>query len=127
MAKTKSTVVTNTYQSSTDQSAETAENRFQKFAGGKIEQNDGAGAKVFGVLMDNPGVDEFGVVAHAGIVQVRAGAAVAVDTPIMSDATGRAIVATIGLLTVGRTLDEAAAAAGELITILLFASDDLTP
>lgn len=72
----------------------------------------GADANVLGVAAYD-GVDEDTTVDTLGIVSVEAGAAVAADAELSSDASGRAVTK-VGGPTVARSLD-AAAAAGELI------------
>ncbi|HCY15612.1 MAG: DUF2190 domain-containing protein [Curvibacter sp. GWA2_64_110] len=74
-----------------------------------------AGAKVLGVANANYDQGEQAGVGVLGILLVEAGAAVAVDDDVQTDATGRAITKAAGVYA-GRALD-AAGAAGVLIRV----------
>lgn len=71
---------------------------------------------VLGVLVNKPGPTNVGAVARAGKLKVIAGAVVAADAPVMSDAFGRAITATGVNPVFGRAL-EAATAVGQIICV----------
>lgn len=76
---------------------------------------------VVGVLQNKPTLGQEAAVMCLGISKVYAGAAVAAGAEVMSDATGRAITASAAAganRVIGVAL-EAAAAAGEVISVLL--------
>lgn len=92
-------------------------NKFVVLTSGKLAVC-GAGAGMIGVLFNAPEQDQPGHVQNAGIAQIVAGAAVSAGALVQSDASGRAITATTGNFIGGRAL-ESAAAAGEIIEVLL--------
>lgn len=75
----------------------------------------GAGVTVAGVAGDDAAIGEMVPVKGRGWLVVEAGAAVAVDADLQSDANGRAITLAGGV-SVGRALD-AATAAGQFIRV----------
>ena len=80
-----------------------------------------------GVLQNNPKLGEACELAYHGETKVEAGAAVAAGAEIMSDTSGRAVTAaTTGNRTMGIALN-AAAAAGELITVILGVTPRVLP
>lgn len=91
--------------------AELAGRRFATTAGAV----PAAGAKVLGVTNAPYSAGEWAGLGVLGIFVVEAGAAVALDDDVQTDAQGRAITKAAGL-TVGRALD-AATAAGEFIRV----------
>lgn len=80
----------------------------------------GAGANVTGVLLNKPVADQAGTIGVAGIVKVKAGAAVAAGAKVMCDATGRVITAVgaAGNHVVGVAM-ESSAAANEIIRVAI--------
>lgn len=79
----------------------------------------GVGARAVGVLQDNVPSGEAASVRVMGVTKMVAGAAVAAGGIVSTDSTGRAVVsATTGHAQVGIALT-AAAAAGEVISVLL--------
>jgi hypothetical protein len=98
--------------------------RFVTLAATGISESGGGTDEVVGVSMEAvaAGNDGLAVPCARPIgckVEVTAGAAVAAGALVMSDATGRAITATATNKIHGQALT-AAAAAGEVITILFF-------
>lgn len=87
--------------------------RFVRHAGA----HSGAGNAALGVAQHAAAVGESAAVQVLGIGQVEAGAAVAVGDAVESDASGKAITNTTGVI-LGRAL-EAAAADGDFITIVI--------
>lgn len=77
-----------------------------------------SGVNVTGVLLNKPIADQAGCIGISGIVKVKAGAAVAAGVKVMSDAIGRAVLATATNHVAGVTL-EGAAAPGEIIRVLI--------
>lgn len=75
-----------------------------------------AGAKALGVVEVDTDADNVAPANVMGIILVEAGAAIAAEAEVESDATGRAITKTTGAAN-GTALD-AATAAGELIRIV---------
>lgn len=75
-----------------------------------------AGQQADGVLQNKPKAARNCTVMETGISKVVAGAAVPIDSLVMSDVQGRAVVATTGLQILGRALI-AAGAAGEIISV----------
>lgn len=75
-----------------------------------------AGAKVLGVCNASYDIGESAGVGVLGIFAVEAGAAVAVDSQVQTDAQGRAITLDTGV-DCGRALD-VASAAGQMIRIV---------
>lgn len=75
-----------------------------------------AGARALGTLEVETDAGQQAPVNVLGIVLVEAGAAVLADTPVESDATGRAITRDAGVQ-LGVTID-AATAAGDIIRIV---------
>lgn len=90
-----------------------AANRFATSAGAV----PAAGAYCPGVVNGSFDIGEQANVSTHGIVLVEAGAAVAVDAAVQTDASGRAITLAGGI-SLGRALD-AATAAGDLIRVKL--------
>ncbi len=68
---------------------------------GLIELADSGDALVLGVLQDNPVANEVGRVAVGGRSKVVLGATLAIGAQVMSDGNGKAIQATIGLISIG--------------------------
>jgi hypothetical protein len=85
---------------------------------GKIAQVSTAGGKAVGVIQSPAAADEAVELTVTGVSKVEAGAAIANTGPISSDAQGRAITAATGNAINGIAL-ETAAAAGEVIAVLL--------
>jgi len=85
---------------------------------GKIAQVGTAGAKALGVLQSPAAAGEAAEVMISGVSKVVAGAAIASTGPITSDSQGRAITAAATHTVNGIAL-ETAAAAGEVIAVLL--------
>jgi len=108
----KAQIVTGTG-SITAKTADLVERRFVGFDGAKCA----AGAKALGVCEADTAVGRQAPFNFSGILVVEAGAAIAVDTDVDSDADGKAITHVAGAVN-GHTLD-AAAAAGDLIRILV--------
>lgn len=94
------------------------QNRFMLLGASGIALNTVAGGPCVGVLLTKPTAGNIGAVAYAGVVKVVAGAAVTRGVEVQSDTTGRAIAATTGDVPLGTAL-EAAAAAGDIIAVLL--------
>jgi hypothetical protein len=72
-----------------------------------------------GVLQNKPRADEFATVGILGLSKVVAGAAVAANVFLTTNASGRAIAASSGQMVFGRALAPAGAN-GEIITALIF-------
>jgi len=85
---------------------------------GKIAQVGTTGAKALGVLQSPAIAGEAAEVMVSGVSKVVAGAAIANTGPITSDSQGRAITAAATHTVNGIAL-ETAAAAGEVIAVLL--------
>jgi hypothetical protein len=85
-------------------------------ATGRVTRNTASGGQVYGILQNDPGLNQASTVMLDGATKVRAGAAVAAGAKVMSDAAGRIITATTGGNIIGTCL-LAAAAEGEIITI----------
>jgi hypothetical protein len=85
---------------------------------GRVARNTANGGSVYGVLQNDPGLNQAATVMIDGMTKMRAGAAVAVGAKVMSDTAGRAITATTGLQVLGTAL-VAAAAEGEIISVQL--------
>ena len=84
-----------------------------------------AGAGLMGFpLEDDPLSGEFGSVSVLGVTKVIAGAAIDAGVVYTSDAAGKAVLTTSTDVSCGITLD-AAAAADELITVLIWPGDIL--
>lgn len=77
-----------------------------------------SGARCIGVLQDAPSSGAQGSIAYGGTSKVVAGAAVAVNAQVQTDASGRAITA-VSTGHIQGTALEAASAAGEIISVLL--------
>lgn len=77
-----------------------------------------AGGPVAGVLQNHPSATNAGTIVPEGVSKVIAGAAVAADAPIASDATGRAVTAVTDDHVVGRA-ELAATGAGLVISVRL--------
>lgn len=77
-----------------------------------------AGERAVGVLQNKPTSGKAATIAVRGITKMVAGAAVALNSEVMSDNQGRAVVATTGLQIIGRAVI-AAGAAGEIISVAL--------
>lgn len=86
--------------------------RFVTFAGGV----PAAGARTLGVAETQADAGEQAPVNTHGILLVEAGAAIAVGAEVESDASGRAITRTTGV--VAGVARDAAAAAGDVIRIV---------
>lgn len=103
--------------------------RFAKEAGaGKVDRCSVQGENVDGVVFSNYAAmgtaiaagDEVAL-ATDGDIPVEAGAALADNTPVMTDNVGRAITATSTNVAVGKTVNgSSASAAGQPVTIKLF-------
>lgn len=93
--------------------------RFLSLSSGKAALS-GAGANMVGVSAQEALVaDEPMAVAElSGVMKVEAGAVVAQDADVASDATGRAVTAVATDTVAGSALD-AAGAAGEIIRVVL--------
>jgi predicted RecA/RadA family phage recombinase len=88
-------------------------------AAGKVVANTTNGGKVLGVLQNKPTAGLPCEIVHEGICPVLAGAAIASCGTVMSNASGKAIAsATTGSTIVGYAL-ETAAAANEVISVLV--------
>lgn len=99
--------------------------KFVKVTGANAVNITTAGTDfAIGVLQNKPVLGQACEVETQGTTKVVAGAAVAAGVGVMSDATGRAITATATNKVQGIAL-EAAAGAGELITVLLRAQATL--
>jgi hypothetical protein len=85
---------------------------------GRVARNTVSGGSVYGILQNDPGLNQAATVMIDGMTKMRAGAAVAVGAKVMSDTAGRAITATTGLQVLGTAL-VAAAAEGEIISVQL--------
>jgi hypothetical protein len=85
---------------------------------GRIARNTSAGGKIFGILQNDPALNQAATVMIDGVSKMRAGAALTVGAKVMSDAAGRAVLATTGLNIIGTCLI-AAAAEGEIISVSL--------
>lgn len=93
---------------------------FVKMSSGQIVLCSVIGEEAVGVLNDKPEAAGIaGKVAIGGVVKVTAGAAVAQDALVMTNASGRAITATATNVALGTALS-AAGADGEVISVLLF-------
>lgn len=97
-------------------------------ATGNIVQCSVAGEKSLGILVDKPASGQNGTVQVYGVAKWEAGAAVARDAYLTTDAQGRAIGATEAALGVSPAIEGSqvmakalrpAAAAGEIIPVLL--------
>lgn len=77
-----------------------------------------SGAPALGVLQNAPAVGYPATIAKSGVSKVVAGAAVAVNDPVTTDATGRAIPAVAGNRRLG-VARQAASAAGVVIAVAL--------
>lgn len=75
--------------------------------------------QAIGVLQNNPNTDEAATVAYAGVSKAVAGAAVTANLMVTHNASAQVINAVSGAVVIGRAL-EAAGAAGDKITVLLF-------
>jgi len=98
-----------------------AQFRFVKLSSGQVVQQDTAGGSCAGVLItpaDAQGKAVEVACSDGQIVKIVAGAAVAQDAKVQSDASGRAITAATGDHVQGTAL-QAASAAGEIIEVLL--------
>ncbi len=114
-----------TYIASADLSAHQYKFVVKGGTGGKQIALAGAGEDAVGVLSDNPIADTPGRVVISGRTKVVCGAVVPVDSDVMSDATGQAIVATgVGAFVLGKS--EEAGVAGQVITVLLHSANPLT-
>lgn len=78
----------------------------------------GAGARTMGVLQNKPTLGQGASIVDRGITKVVAGAAVAIDARVSSDAAGKAITSATTNSVEGRALT-AAAAADEIISVKL--------
>lgn len=88
-------------------------------AGGTVTRVNAAGEAVLGVLQNNPGSGQAATVALTGSrTKLVAGAALSENDDITTDNQGRAITAASGHRPHGIAL-EAAAAAGDIISVLL--------
>lgn len=86
---------------------------------GRVVSVSVSGARVDGVIMNNPSAAGDAVeFAIDGVVKVVAGAAVTAGVEVMSDASGRAIAVTATNQIAGIAL-KSAGAAGEIIPVLL--------
>lgn len=85
---------------------------------GQIARLNTAGGKALGVLQSPAVADEAAEVMIGGVTKMVAGAAIATTGPVTSDAQGRVITAATGN-TINGTALETAAAAGEIIAVLL--------
>jgi hypothetical protein len=95
-------------------------NRFVTFnITGKVAQVGTAGAHADGVVTDAVSADEATPVETHGVAMVEAGAAIATCGPVTSDATGRAITASTAGHSINGIALETAAAAGEIIAVLV--------
>jgi hypothetical protein len=86
---------------------------------GKIAQVGTAGAKAAGVLQSPALADKAAEVMVSGVSKVEAGAAIAAQGNVTSDATGRAIAASTATHSINGVALETAAAAGEVIAVLI--------
>lgn len=99
--------------------------RFVELSAGKVALVNGAGDAAIGVLMNKPsaaGQPAEVAPIDGSVVKVVAGAAVAVDVKVSSDASGRAITAVSTHHHLGFAL-EAAGAAGDIIRVLLISQN----
>ena len=94
------------------------QNRFMLLGASGVALNTVSGGLCTGVLQNKPKAGQIAAVAYAGAVKVVAGAIVAVGVAIKSDSVGRAITADPTDFGQGVAL-EAAAAAGNIISVLL--------
>ncbi len=103
-------------------SAAVTSRRFVELSSGSVQMVGTAGNSAIGVSAQaSPASDTVGIpvaVFNGGIMEVEAGAAVAVDADVTADATGRAITSASGNTINGVALT-AASAAGEIIEVLL--------
>lgn len=88
-------------------------------ANGKVVLCGLADVDFLGVLMDDPGVDESATVIVRDAVKVAAGAAVARNADVTTDANGRFITAVAGQWSVGIATEAAGAVVGTLFTVEL--------
>ena len=102
--------------SETDESAN--QYRFQKAGTTGSTVQDTAGGLCIGVLQNKPIATHAATIGIYGVSKVVAGAAVAFGANVQSDTTGRAITAASADYSQGMAL-QAAAAAGEIIPVLL--------
>lgn len=101
--------------------------RFVVAAADGLYDYSGAQGAISGVSAESVTINQALAMAipNGAIVKVEAGAVVAINAKVASDATGRAITAvtTAGNVIAGRALD-AAAAAGEIIRVQFFLDED---
>lgn len=98
-------------------------NRFVELtSAAAIQEVSTSGGESIGVLLEASAADETQAVSigllDGGVIPVEAGAAVAAGTRIMADTQGRVITATGATSRVLGYADEAAGAAGELISVV---------
>lgn len=93
--------------------------KFVKLGASGVALNTTSGGQCTGVLQNKPTSGQIGEVAVGGVAMVMAGAAVARGADVMSDTAGLAITATgTGAYIQGEAM-EAAAAANDVIAVLL--------
>jgi len=94
--------------------------RFMSLTANQIATVSGQGILPDGVLQDKPIAGEAGLLCplNGSISKVEAGAAVAANADVMTDANGRAVTATATNQIAGKAL-QAASAAGEIIEVLV--------
>ena len=93
----------------------------------QIAQAAAATAPYYGVTMEAIANGVTGDVQVAGKATVEAGAALAKNVNVMSDASGRAILATATNNVLGRTVANAATAAGQIIEVELCDQPQVAP
>lgn len=76
------------------------------------------GERVFGIVLNDPRMNETATVAVQGVMKVMAGAAISIGAEVMTNASGRVITATADKRTIGEAMT-AATANGEYVTVLL--------
>jgi hypothetical protein len=87
-------------------------------ATGRAARTTGAGAAVYGVLQNDPGLNQAATIMIDGMSKMRSGAAVAVGAPVTTDNVGRVVEAETGDQILGTCL-VASAAEGEIISVQL--------
>lgn len=83
--------------------------------------NPGAGGSVVGVRYTKSKADEAATIVHSGIAIVEAGGAITAGALVATNATGQAVTAAAGNVTVGRAM-ETASGSGIQIAVLLIPS-----
>ena len=89
-------------------------------ATGKIEVGEGATDLIVGVLQNTPDVGEQATYQFLGTSKVKAGGTIAIGAFVTTDTAGKAVSTTTdGDIVIGRYIDTAAAADGDLIEVQL--------